>query len=74
MNQSKETVEFLTFLKGLHINYTILLLQNPDVFPELLPAHDEFEGPALSAFRIVQLVEESGCPTDFLKEINEQLK
>ena len=63
INKNEETQQFLDFFVEILINYAKLVLQNPDVFPEMLPMTDEYEGPALSAFRIVHIIEEMGCPT-----------
>ena len=59
------------FLADVIINYAVLCLQNPDVFPLMLPRSDDLEGPDLSAMRLVSLIQEHQPHEAFLKDVNE---
>lgn len=72
INQNEQMQKFLTFFKEIVINYFLLVLMNPDMFPYLIPTGDEEEGYDLSAVRFMQLLER-GFPNTFLNEINDKM-
>ena len=73
LNKGKQSQDFLVFLADVIINYAVLCLQNPDVFPLMLPQSDDLEGPALSALRIMALIQEHTPHEVFLKDVNARL-
>ena len=73
INQNEQMQKFLTFFKEIVINYFVLVLMNPDLFPSMLPqGQDDEEGVDLSAYRFFHLLER-GVPNEFLNEINNKI-
>ncbi len=56
------------------LNYSNTVLSCPDLYPMMLPRSDELEGSAYSAFRLTILIEESGCPSNWLEALNRKMK
>ena len=71
INSKEQMQKFLTFFKEIVVNYFVLVLMNPDLFPDMVPQSDE-EGLDLSAWRFVQILER-GFPSDFLSQINQKI-
>ena len=71
INSKEQMQKFLTFFKEIVVNYFVLVLMNPDLFPDMVPQSDE-EGLDLSAWRFVQILER-GFPSDFLSQINQKM-
>lgn len=57
---NKDFQELLAYLREMAVNYAGILALNPDMFPQILPMNDTLEGNQLSAFRFVNMFEQSG--------------
>ena len=56
----------IAFLKEMTMNYASILAIYPDVFPQSLPLNDKYDGVELSAFRILDLLENNGYEAEFM--------
>ena len=73
INNSDQMQKFLTFFKEIVVNYFVLVLMNPDLFPTMVPQPpDDEEGLDLSAWRFSQILER-GFPGEMLAQINDKI-
>jgi hypothetical protein len=52
------------------VNYSSLLALNPDLFPLILPQQADYDQTELSAYRLINLFEQSGYNASFMQELN----
>lgn len=74
INSNMEMQKFFEFMTEIVINYFVLVLMNPDFFPNMMPqSPDGDEGLNLSAWRLVEALER-GFPNDLLAKINDKIR
>jgi hypothetical protein len=73
INSGESMQKFLNFFKEIVINYFVLVLMNPDLFPSMQPTSpDNDEGLELSAWRFVQMLHR-GFPNELISQINNKI-
>jgi len=73
INGNESMQKFLLFFKEIVINYFVLVLMNPDLFPSMIPQPPEDEeGLDVSAWRLSNMLE-MGFQKEFLTEINKKI-
>ena len=70
INNEENIQKFLTFFKEIILNYIVLVMTNPDLFPTMLPqSPDDDEGIDLSVWRFWEILE-NGFSSELLNLIN----
>lgn len=73
INNKDSMQKFFVFFKEIVVNYFVLVLMNPDLFPSMQPqSPDDDDGLDLSAWRFAQMLE-NGFSSEYLGQINNKI-